>query len=267
MSDLTTSYALLPVLKYENGAFSTGEDKVIKEVPVNLIVNGFEFSTMTCSPYNVKEMAAGFLYSEGLVQQSEDIKNITIDDDGQTVRVETTNDAVNEGNFVKRLVTTSCSKGGPSLYFFNSAKRVAPVNTGNKLNITPAQIFTLCDAVEEMTPLFSQTGGSHSAAICTTEQILYTYEDVGRHNATDKVLGRCILDKVDMSDKLIVFSGRIASEILIKIAKMGIPMIAARSSPTELAVNLAQDFGITIVGFVRTNRLTVYTNKHRIIQD
>jgi len=267
MADMAESYALLPVVRYNNGVFSSGEDKVIKEVPVTLVVNDFEFSTMTCSPYNVKEMAAGFLYSEGLVQCAADIKSIAVSEDGREVKVTTTGEAVNENNFVKRLVTTSCSKGGPSLFFFNSAKRVAPVATDNKLLITPEEIFALCDGVEEITPLFSETGGSHSAAVCSADSIIYAYEDVGRHNAADKVLGRCLLDKVDLSDKLMVFSGRIASEILIKVAKMGLPMIAARSSPTELAVSLANELGVTVVGFVRTARLTVYTHTHRVVKN
>ncbi len=266
MVELNEAYTMIPVTRYKRGVFSTGEDKVIKEVPVNLILNGFEFSTMACSPYDLKEMAVGFLYSEGLVQQSADIKSITVDQDGKTVKVETMGETITEEKFVKRLVTTSCSRGGPSLYFFNSTKRVAPVSTDNKIKITPCEIFSLCDEVEKISPLFQTTGGSHSAAICTNEKVVYSFEDVGRHNAADKVLGRCLLDNITMSDKIMIFSGRIASEILIKVAKMGIPLIAARSSPTELAVNLAKEFGITIVGFVRTDRLTVYSHEYRIIE-
>lgn len=266
MIELTEAYAMLPVTRYNNGFFSTGEDKVIKEVPVKLILNSFEFSTMTCSPYDLKEMAVGFLYSEGLVQQAGDIKSITVDEDNTTIRVETTREAITEDNLVKRLVTTSCSRGGPSLYFFNSTKRVAPVSTNINLKITPEEIFYLSDKVERISPLFKTTGGTHSSAICTNEKIIYSFEDVGRHNATDKVLGRCLLDNINMSDKIMVFSGRVASEILIKIAKMGIPLIAARSAPTELAVKLAKEFGITIVGFVRTEKFTIYTHAHRVVE-
>ncbi len=267
MIELTNAYTLVPVTRYRNGIFSTGEDKVIKEVPVNLIINNFEFSTMACSPYDLKEMAVGFLYSEGLVQQSADIKSITVDETSKTIRVETTGEGITEDKFVKRLVTTSCSRGGPSLYFFNSAIRVTPVSTDLKFKITPSGIFSLCDEVERISPLFRATGGSHSAALCTNEKILFAYEDVGRHNAADKVAGRALLDNVIMSDKILVFSGRIASEILIKVAKMGIPLIAARSAPTELAVNLAKEFGITIVGFVRTDKFTIYTHEYRVVKN
>jgi len=264
--ELTEAFTLVPVTRYRNGEFSIGEDKVIREVPVNLMLNGFEFSTMACSPNDLKEMAIGFLYSEGLVQQSSDIKSINVDEASKTIRVETTGEGITEDKFVKRLVTTSCSRGGPSLYFFNSAKKVAPV-IGDTISITPQEIFALCDEVEKISPLFQATGGSHSAALCTNKKILFSFEDVGRHNAADKVAGRAILDNITISDKLLVFSGRIASEILIKVAKMGIPLIAARSAPTELAVNLAEEFGITIVGFVRTDKLTIYTHDYRVIKN
>ncbi len=266
MIELTEAYTMVPVTRYRSGVFSTGEDKVIKEVPVNLNLNGFEFSTMACSPYDLKEMAVGFLYSEGLVQQSGDIKSITIDEASKTIIVETTGEGIAEDKFVKRLVTTSCSRGGPSLYFFNSVKKVVPVARDN-IKITPKEIFYLCDEVEKISPLFRATGGSHSAALCTNEKILFAFEDVGRHNAVDKVAGRALLDNITMSDKILVFSGRIASEILIKVAKMGIPLIAARSAPTELAVNLAKEFGITIVGFIRTDKLTVYTHEYRVVKN
>ncbi|KAF1085801.1 formate dehydrogenase accessory protein [Sporotomaculum syntrophicum] len=267
MIELTEAYTLIPVTRYRSGVFSTCEDKVIKEVPVNLILNNFEFSTMTCSPYDLKEMVIGFLYSEGLIQHSSDIKSITIDQAGKTVKVETTTEGVTEDKFVKRLVTTSCSRGGPSLYFFNSAKRVTPVSTDLKIKITPGEIFSLCNEVERNSPLFRTTGGSHSAALCTNEKILFIYEDVGRHNAVDKVAGHALLNNVTLSDKILIFSGRIASEILIKVAKMGIPLIAARSAPTELAVNLAKEFGITIVGFVRTDKFTIYSHEYRVVKN
>ncbi len=265
MIEITETCTKVPVIRYKNGAFSTGEDMIIKEVPVSLIINNFEFATMVCSPCDFQEMAVGFLYSEGLVQQSTDIKSITVDRASKTIRVETKGEALTEEKFVKRLVTTSCSRGGPSLYFFNSTKKVVPVTSDIK--ITPDEIFYLCDEVEKISPLFQNTGGSHSAALCTNKKIIYSFEDVGRHNAADKIAGRCLLDNIIMSDKILVFSGRIASEILIKVAKMGIPLIAARSAPTELAVNLAKEFGITIVGFIRTDKLTIYTHEYRVIKN
>ncbi|MDD3653951.1 MAG: formate dehydrogenase accessory sulfurtransferase FdhD [Desulfotomaculaceae bacterium] len=263
MFELKETCTKMPVTRYRKGVFSTGEDLIIKEVPVTLILNNFEFATMVCSPCDLKEMAIGFLYSEGLVQQPADLKSITVDEASKTIRVETTGETSLEERFVKRLVTTSCTRGGPSLYFFDSARKVFPVSTDIK--ITPGEILYLCDEVEKVTPLFRATGGSHSAALCTNEKIIVYFEDVGRHNAVDRVSGRCLLYNIDMSDKILVFSGRVSSEILIKVAKMGIPLIAARSAPTELAVNLAKEFGITIVAFIRTDKFTIYSHESRVV--
>jgi len=125
--ELFEAYTLVPVTRYRNGEFSTGEDKVIREVPVNLMLNGFEFSTMACSPYDLKEMAVGFLYSEGLVQQASDIKSITIDEASKTISVETTGEGITEDKFVKRLVTTSCSRGALPFTFSTAPKKWLPL--------------------------------------------------------------------------------------------------------------------------------------------
>lgn len=263
MSELKETSIKMPVTRYRNGVFSTGEDLIIREVPVTLVLNNSEFATMVCSPCDLKEMAVGFLYSEGLLQQPADLKSITVNEASKTIRVEIAGETLLEERFVKRLVTTSCTRG-PSLYFFNSARRVVPVSTDIK--ITPGELFFLCDEVEKISSLFKATGGSHSAALCVNEKIIVFFEDVGRHNAVDRVLGRCLLDNITMSDKILVFSGRISSEILIKVAKMGVPLIAARSAPTELAVNLAKEFGITIIGFIRTNKFNIYSHESRVIK-
>lgn len=265
MFELKETSTRMPVTRYRNGVFSTGEDLVIREVPVTLFLNNHEFATMVCSPCDLKEMAVGFLYSEGILQKPVDLKSITVDEANKSIKVETTGDLPPDERFVKRLVTTSCTRGGPSLYFFNSAKKVIHISTDIK--ITPREILFLCDEVEKITPLFRETGGSHSAALCTSGKIVVFFEDVGRHNAVDRIAGRCFLEKITMSDKILVFSGRVSSEILIKVAKMGIPLIAARSAPTELAVNLAKEFGVTIVAFIRKNRLNIYSNESRVIAD
>ncbi|MDD3653906.1 MAG: formate dehydrogenase accessory sulfurtransferase FdhD [Desulfotomaculaceae bacterium] len=265
MSELSNASIKVPVTRYRNGIFSTGEDLVVREVPVTVFLNNHEFVTMVCSPCNLKEMAVGFLYSEGIVQRPEDLKLIDADLDNRVIRVETTKDLLPDERFVKRLVTTSCTQGGPSLYFFNNAIKVVPITTDIK--ISPREILFLCDEVEKNSPIFRATGGSHCAALCVAGEIVVIYEDIGRHNAVDRISGRCLLENITMSNKLLVFSGRVSSEILIKTAKMGIPLIAARSAPTELAVSLAKEFGITIVGFIRKERLNIYSHVSRVVED
>jgi len=265
MSNLKETATRMPVTRYINGVFSTGEDLVIREAPVTLFLNNHEFATMVCSPCDLRELAVGFLYSEGILQKPADLKSISVNEDNRSVQVETTGNPLPDERFVKRLVTTSCTQGGPSVYLYNDARKIVPAST--EIKITPQEIFFLCDEVEKIAPLFKNTGAAHSAALCNIGEIVVFFEDVGRHNAVDRITGHCFLESITMSDKILVFSGRVSSEILLKVAKMGIPLIAARSAPTELAVNLAKEFGITIVGFIRTNKLTVYSNASRVVEN
>ncbi len=112
--------------------------------------------------------------------------------------------------------------------------------------------------------LYRTTGGVHSAALCDSEKILVFSEDVGRHNAVDKIFGRCLLEDIPTDDRMVVTSGRISSEILLKVARRRIPLIASKSAPTDLGVKLANDLGITLLGFVRGKRMNVYANRWRI---
>ena len=111
------------------------------------------------------------------------------------------------------------------------------------------------------------THGVHSAALCDTENILVFSEDIGRHNAIDKIFGKCLLEDIPTDDRVIITSGRISSEILHKVAKKGIPIIISISVPTNLGVRIADSLGITLIGSVRVKKINVYTNDWRIMSD
>lgn len=256
---------ILPITRYRNGSFSTNDDFVVREVPVTLFLNDQEFVTLVCSPGELKELAVGFLCSEGILQKHEDLKSITINENDGLIWVETAGESPSEAMFLKRFITTCCGRGRASFYFINDARGVSPLTSD--LHLTPREIFSLCDQLEKSSTIFRETGGVHSAALCNREGMVAFYEDIGRHNAVDKIFGRCFLENIPLQDKILVFSGRISSEILIKVAKMGIPVIASRSAPTELAVNLADELGITVVGFARESSLNVYAHHSRVGDD
>ena len=113
--------------------------------------------------------------------------------------------------------------------------------------------------------LFRLTGGLHSAALCSAEKILYFCEDIGRHNAVDKLVGLCLKHEISLTDKVLVSSGRISSEILVKAAKLGIPILISRAAPTSLSIELAESLGITLIGFVRGRRCNIYTHQERVL--
>lgn len=262
MSEENDKIVNLPVTFYRNGSFLAGEDAVVREMPVTLYLNDQEFVTLVCSPGELKELAVGFLCSEGVLLKRENLKNITINEDDGLIWVETAGESPSQEMFLKRFVTSCCGRGRASFYFINDTRGISPVKSG--LRVTPREIFYLSDQLEKLSSVFRTTGGAHSAALCTRLEVVCFYEDIGRHNAVDKIFGRCFLEDITFTDKILVFSGRISSEILIKVAKMGIPMIVSRSAPTELAVKLAEQLGISVVGFAREGRLSVYANRERV---
>jgi len=120
---------------------------------------------------------------------------------------------------------------------------------------------------QQRSQIFRTTGGVHSAALCDTEGILVFSEDIGRHNAIDKIFGECILRDIPTDDHIIITSGRISSEILLKIAKRNVPILISKAAPTNLGISLANDLGVTLVGFVRGKRMNVYANEWRVVTD
>lgn len=124
--------------------------------------------------------------------------------------------------------------------------------------------FRLMNLMQSSALTFQETGGVHNAALCDKDGMILSRIDIGRHNALDKIYGHCLKHDIVLQDKIIVFSGRISSEILLKVAKIGCEVVLSKSAPTELALELAEDLGITTVGFIRSHSLNVYTHTERI---
>lgn len=254
---------IVSLVRVENGVSRETADTVVREIPVTLFLNDRELVTMVCSPDYLEELAAGFLCSEGILAAPGDLKSVTVNRTDGLVWVETTRPVDTDQLFLKRYVTSCCGRGRASFYFINDARGTAPVESG--LTLTAGQVSRLAAALEEQAGLFRATGGVHGAALCTPEELVIFFEDIGRHNAVDKIFGHCYLKGIDLTNKLLVFSGRVSSEILVKVARMGIPILISRSAPTDLALTMATELGITVVGFARGARMNIYTHPGRIV--
>jgi len=265
MSGQNPKSVKLSILKFRDEKFADGTDVVVRETPVTLFLNHKELVTLVCSPGELRELAVGFLCAEGILHKRDDLKDIAINEREGLIQVQTFQKTRSEETFLKRFITSGCGRSRASFYFVNDARDLPTVVSG--LKVTPHEIFSLAEELENKSSLFRETGGVHSAALCSKEGVVAYYEDIGRHNAVDKITGKCFLEGISFPDKILVFSGRISSEILIKVAKMGIPLIISRSAPTELAVRLAKDTGITVVGFAREARFNVYTHPGRVVND
>lgn len=260
MSGITTTW---PVKKIKDSRVVATADEVVREVPVTLFLNDVELVTLVCSPAHLEELAVGFLCAENILQRRKDLKEITINQNDGLIWVETTGPVPQRQTFMKRYLTTCCGRGRSSFYFVNDARSIPPVNSN--LQIEAGRLLELSRQLEASAATFQATGGTHGAALCSPAGILLFYEDIGRHNAVDKIFGRCFLDGLALNDKLLAFSGRISSEILIKVARMGIPVLISRGAPTDLALAMAAETNLTVAGFARGDRMNVYTGAQRII--
>jgi FdhD protein len=238
---------------------------VVKEVPISIYINGREIATLLCLGNYLDALAVGFLASEGFIRKQEDIMSISIRPDEREVRVEARTDIELLRRLTNRRVITSGCGQGTSFYHVMDALLVRRVDGGPVVSLSLVQ--ELMRKLTSLSTLYKSTRGVHNAALCTPTEIVIFHEDIGRHNAVDKIHGECILKGVTLSDKILLTTGRISSEILIKAGKMGVPVVVSRSAPTSLSLSLAEEIGITVIGFARGGRMRVFTGGHRVRPD
>jgi FdhD protein len=255
------------IIRFGNGQAEQLEDHIITEYTVTVKMNGQEFVTMVCTPEYIEDMVVGFLASEGVIRNLEDIEDIWTQEREGYVHVKTAKlNPFYQKLQGKRYITSCCGVCRQGFVFATDAL-TAKKMSGNHVKISVEDCFRLMKEMQESAKVFQQTGGVHNAALCEQNGPVLMRMDIGRHNALDKIYGYCIKNKVPMDDKVIVFSGRISSEILLKVAKIGCAVVLSKSAPTELALKLAEHLGITTIGFIRNNSMNVYTHPERIIYE
>ncbi len=253
------------VIHYEKGAFETRTDVVASEYALTVFVNGQEMATVVCTPEYMEDLVVGFLASEGVIRSIDQLVDVQISDFRGTARVQTTSGVnFNQAFYNKRYIASCCGKGRQSFYFYNDAHTAKQVD--DPVKISPKQIFELMDAMQTDAALWHETGGVHMASLCTPDMAVVSRTDIGRHNALDKLYGHTLMKRESMTGKLIAFSGRLSSEVVLKCAKIGIGMVLAKSAPTALALEIADELGITAVGFVREGSFQVYSHPWRVLQ-
>ena len=255
------------VLRFKNGQMESVEDKIVTEFPVTVKINEEEFVTMVCSPQYIEDMVIGYLASEGVIRAYTDIKNIWVQEKEGYVHV--TIDKLNpyfQNLQNKRYITSCCGASRQGFVFINDALTAKKMNEIS-VELSIKDCFQLMNKLQQSAATFQETGGVHNAAICDKNGFMLSRMDIGRHNALDKLYGYCLKHHISIRDKVVVFSGRISSEILLKVAKIGCEVVLSKSAPTELALNLAEELGITTVGFIRNDSLNIYTCPERILRE
>jgi len=237
------------------------QDIVTTELPLTVILNNRELVTLLCSPTDLEYLAIGFLAAEGLIKSKDEVKKIAVNDRQSAVYVETEGEQEPPTGLPTRRFVRSSSSG---VSFSSAVDTRGLTKVKSRTVISVPEIFNLVKEFQHRSQIYRATGGVHGAALCDTSSILLFSEDIGRHNAIDKILGECIWKDISANDRIMITSGRISSEILLKVARQGIPILISKSAPTNLGVKLANDWDITVIGFVRGERMNIYSGGWRV---
>lgn len=255
------------IIHVENNRAKTVEDTIVTEYPVTVKVNQEEFVTMVCTPEHIEDMVIGYLASENIIRRYSDITDLWIQEKEGFAHVTTNKlNPYYEKFQNKRYITSCCGMSRQGFVFVNDALTAKKMESVT-VQITPDDCYRLMNEMQNSAVTFQKTGGVHNAALCDVNGVLISRMDIGRHNALDKIYGYCLKNDISIRDKVLVFSGRISSEILLKVAKIGCEIVLSKSAPTELALQLAEELGITAVGFIRNQSLNIYTHPQRIKVD
>ncbi len=247
------------------------DDLLATEEPLEIRVEGRSLAVVMRTPGNDRELAAGFLLTEGIVKSAKDIFDITTcvpkgtRGQGGAVDVGLANPSSLDWSKLTRHVFTSASCGVCSKATIAAVmKRHRPLKSD--LRITAKKIFSLPKALTRAQATFKATGGLHACALFdSTGRILATREDIGRHNALDKLIGWALLEKLTpLRDHIALLSGRASFEMMQKAHAGGIPIVAAISAPSSLAVEFARESGQTLIGFLRGRAMNLYAGAERI---
>lgn len=244
------------VVKIVEDKINFEEEQVIREYPLTIEVNGEKVTTLLCSPENIKELVFGFLATEQIIKTAKDVLDFKFYEDKCLVTVDIIDSELKFKNIISKKTERDDDKEYESIY-----SKI----TNSVVAIKIEKIFEFMKINLEHSDTFKNTGGAHCIALCDNEKPIFICEDVARHNAMDKVIGSAIINDVFLKDKILVLSGRVSLEMISKAAKLQIPIILSKSAPTNLSVNLAKQLDITLVGFIRGNRMNVYSRPDRIV--
>jgi FdhD protein len=240
-------------LRIKDGRVQEVRAEVVREQPLTVYVDGERFLTLLCSPMHLEALVVGYLWMEKVIESLDDVRAVDVSPvDGRAeVRLARPVTLPTE-----RILTSGCGGG----ITFRIDHRLFP-RLESSLRVRPAELSAQMKALADAAVHYRASRGIHGAALSDGRRLLVTAEDVGRHNAVDKVKGEALLRGIPTVDRVLLSTGRISSEMLLKAARMGVPVVASRTSPTEMAVALAEQLGVTVCGYVRPDGLNLYAGE------
>jgi FdhD protein len=237
-------------IKLRGGKAEEAKGGVVREQPLVVYVNGEKFVTLLCSPLKLDCLVVGYLWLEKVIASLDDIARLEVSEVDGRADVTLTREVELP---TERILTSGCGGG----ITFRIDPRLFP-RIRSSVRVRPEQLFQRMRELFAAAENYRAFRGIHGAALADGDRLFVVAEDVGRHNAVDKIKGEALLKGISTEDKILLSTGRISSEMLLKAARMGVPLVASRTSPTEMALSLAEQLGLTVVGYVRADSLNLY---------
>ena len=237
---------------YSKKGWSKTSANVPREIELRISVNGQDLITILCTAAKLDCLVIGYLYAEGIISSFNDVAKMSINEKRSTAEVI----LKDRGRELPKLRTLGCSGGT----VFHSRGR------GFKSGLTaaPTEVLSLMRRLHKQMRLYHLSGGVHTSALAEARGLLVVAEDIGRHNTLNKIQGECLLKGLSTKDRILLITGRISSEMLLKAVKMEVPIVVSRHSPTDKAIKLARELGVALVGEARGDSLTVFTHPERL---
>ncbi len=240
--------------RFSDAGWVNTSTQVPVEKDISIFVNRQALVTILCTPNKLNFLVIGYLYAEGIISGISDVASMRVCEEESEVDVRLGN-----AEFEVPQIRTLTSGCGGNVAFSNEGKRV-----DSNLVVSPDSVLSQMKQFLEQMELYRLSGGVHASALSDTRNLLLVSEDIGRHNTLYKILGECLMKGLETRDGMLMSTGRVSSEMLLKASLMQAPIIVSRTSPTGRAVSLARDLGITLIGYARGNRLTVYSHPERL---
>jgi FdhD protein len=258
---ITSVQALRANLKNDHIIEShTIEEHVAVEIPINILINNKHCITLLASPNGIKELGIGYILSEGIVKSFDECIRIEVSENN--IKIDTRSDCDFRRSKILKLITTACISTTDYIKLLDRTK----IFVSSKTSISPYEIVEIIRDLNGQCEVFKKTGGTHAAGLFdpSNGKALCIFEDVGRHNSIDKVIGFAALNSLDFSKLVLASTGRQPADMVFKAARVGIPIIVSVSGPINSGIILAEKTGVTLVCFARGKRLNVYTHSERI---
>ncbi len=244
--------------RYEFQKWEPFDAETIVETPVSLTINGTAWLSFMCTPVELEALAVGFLYNEGVIASMKEVVDVRVCEHGDNVDV-WLDHAVEQPQSWRR--TSGCTGGVTAVDLLARPDISFPAQLPK---FAPDAIGRIVELLFESQDLYRETGGVHSSALTDGQRVLVAAEDIGRHNTLDKIAGLCLMRNIWPETRILITTGRISSEMLQKAARLEAPIVISRTSPSSLSIEMAERYGITLIGYARRQRFNVYTNPQRV---